>query len=227
MNNKDNNKLVQINKNIQLNHHKNIINLKYYVKCKGKYDIFGPVFVKNNSDKIQLIINNISIQLLSKLELNKGENIITIKIKNKLTDLSDMFYDCYSLKDISDLRNLDVSEVENFNKMFYGCSLLSDITPLENWNVSNGKDFSCMFYWCRELTDITSLENWNVSNAENFSLMFYGCKLISDIKPLEKWNVSNVNNFKSMFSECNISDKNFLKNWKVFENVNYEIMFVG
>ena len=228
--NKDNAKLIQINKNIELIEHKNIINLKYYVKYKGMYDIFGPVFVKNNLDKIDLILKNTSIKsikLVSNFLLNKGENIITIKINNKLTNLSNMFYDCYSLKDISDLKYLDVSEVANFNKMFYGCSLLSDIIPLEKWNVSNCKDFSYMFYWCRELTNIKPLENWNVSNAIDFSYMFYGCKLLSDLKPIEKWNVSNANNFKSMFWECNISDINALKYWRISENIKYEKMFEG
>ena len=53
-----------------------------------------------------------------------------------------MFYECKYLKDISEIKFLDTSEVKNFSYMFYDCSSLSDLKSLANWNVSNGENFS-------------------------------------------------------------------------------------
>ena len=52
-----------------------------------------------------------------------------------------MFYECEYLRDIGELKYLDVSEVKDFSDMFYKCSSITDIKALENWNVSNGINF--------------------------------------------------------------------------------------
>ena len=52
-----------------------------------------------------------------------------------------MFNGCISLSYISSLKNLNVSNGNNFKYMFNGCSSLSDIKPLQNWNISNGNNF--------------------------------------------------------------------------------------
>ena len=113
--------------------------------------------MKNNKDNIELIINGDKHSLVNKCILKTGKNIITLKIKNKLTNLSYMFYWCKYLKDISELIYLDVGECTNFSYMFYNCQSLSDIKPLESWNVSNGLNFEYMFYGCTYLSDIKSL----------------------------------------------------------------------
>ena len=52
-----------------------------------------------------------------------------------------MFYHCNNLKDISELKYLNVNEIKDFSYMFNGCSFLSDMKSLQNWDVSNGKNF--------------------------------------------------------------------------------------
>ena len=46
--------------------------------------------------------------------------------------------------------------------MFDDCPSLKDITPIKNWNVSNGTGFNGMFGDCPLLNDITPLKNWNL-----------------------------------------------------------------
>ena len=100
----------------------------------------------NNKFNIKLIINGKqNIDLVSVYELNQGENIITLILKNKLTNLSEMFSGCKILKDIKELEFLDVRNVLNLSCMFNGCSSLVDLNPLLNWNVSNCTNFSLMF----------------------------------------------------------------------------------
>ena len=209
----------------------NKINLIYFKKKnKDIWDrdnnIFGYIFVENNKNNIQLIINGMKIQLVQKYELKYGENEIEIIIKNKISNFEHMFYDCISLKNIEGLKYLDVSNGKNFSGMFHCCNSLIDIKPLKNWNVSNGYNFSRMFFGCKSLSDINSLKNWNVSNGNNFSSMFNGCKSLYNIKALENWNVSNGKYFSSMFFGCNsLSDIKSFENWNVLNGNIFSEMF--
>ena len=202
------------------------INLIYLVKSKGEYDIFGKKFVENNKDNINLIIRGKKKKLVNKYKLKKGENKVTLIIKNKLTNMSDMFYKCNHLKDISGLKYLDVSGVEDFSSMFFGCSSLNNVTPIQNWNVSNGIYFSYMFSECSSLIDLTPLQGWNVSNCSNFSGMFSGCSSLKDITPLSYWNVSKGKDFRYMFNKCSqLLDIKFVQNWNVSNGVYFSYMF--
>ena len=213
---------------IKIDNYINKMNLKYFVEYKGNYSIFGENFVSNNKNNIALIIDGKQKELDNNCELKEGENTITLIIKNKLTNLSYMFYMCKYLKDISELKDLDVSEVKDFSYMFYKCTLLSDIKSLGNWNVSNCKNFSYMFSGCSILSDITPLEKFNVSNSNNFESMFFGCKLLDDLNPLKNWDVSSCNNFSFLFMGCFLlSDVKPLQNWNVSNGKNFSFMFFG
>ena len=204
------------------------INIIYYVEEdeEKEQNIFGKEFVKNNFNKIELVINGKNNKLIEKYKLKKGKNNIQIIIKEEITNFSYMFSLCSSLSDIKSLENWNVSNGTNFSYMFDRCSSLSDIKSLENWNVSNGTNFAGMFNWCSSLSDIKSLENWNVSNGINFAGMFDRCSSLSDIKSLEKWNVSNGTNFAGMFNWCSsLSNIKSLENWNVSNGINFAGMF--
>ena len=233
----------------------NELELIYKVSKRSLKNIFGINFVKNNSDKIELIINGEKNYLTENYILQKGENKIKLIIKNKIENLEYMFYECHSLVNIDGLKFLDVKDITNLSFMFEGCTSLSNITPLENWNVSNVSDFKNMFYNCYSLSNISPLKNWNVSNGiyfdnmfnqcgsltdltplENwnlpigrfFSFMFCGCELLNDITPLKNWNVSNVCDFSFMFFGCkNLSNITSLINWDVSDGISFNNMFDG
>ena len=223
----NNNKFNKNKRKIEkVNDYKNKINLIYYVNSDKFCNIFGKKFVKANKNNIDLIINNKPYELEYEYKLSQGENIITIIIKKELINLSCMFSGCHALKNIEELKYLDVSKNTDFSWMFNGCSLLSDIKSLSNWNVSKGTDFSNMFSNCSLLSDIKPLENWDVSNCNNFSVMFSGCSKLSNLEPLLNWNVSNAYNFSNMFSNC-FSLKNLkgLAFWNVLNGYNFSAMF--
>ena len=212
----------------EFNRYKNEINILYKTDKESEVNIFGKQFVQNNKNNIELVINGNKIDLINRYKLKKGENIIKIIIKNKITNLEYMFYNCESLQNIKELEYMDTRDISNFDWMFSECSLLSDINGLEKWNVSNGNNFSNMFSECSLLSDINGLENWNVSNGNNFSYMFSECSSLKNLKGLEKWNVSNGNDFSYMFSKCS-SLKNLkgLENWNVSNGNNFSSMFWG
>ena len=205
---------------------KNEINLVYFTENEGAENIFGKNFVEINKNNIELIINGKLTALTNIYPLQKGENIIKMNIKNKLTNLNNMFNDCTKLINIEDLKYLNTKEVDDYSYMFWECRSLSDITPLEFWNVSNGKNFQSMFGGCISLFNITPLKNWNVFKSNNFSTMFFKCILLADISPLENWKVFNCNNFSGMFSKCSqLSDIRPLQNWNVKNGNNFSAMF--
>ena len=83
-----------------------ILNQKFYLDFWGKMEkvnIFGKEFVENNKDNIELIINGIKCELSNNYKLEYGENNIQIIIKNKISNLENMFYKCKSLKNIEGL----------------------------------------------------------------------------------------------------------------------------
>jgi surface protein len=175
------------------NKYKNKINLIYFSKYGGFESIFGYEFVKNNKKNFDLLINGIEYNLIDYYyELKKGENTIQLIIKNKITNLQYMFYNCICLKNIDGLKYLDTKNVNNFSYMFFKCHILSDISALQNWDVSNADNFEGMFSGCSSLSDINGLRNWNVSNVKNFNAMFKGCSSSLNLKSLLKWKISEV-----------------------------------
>jgi len=216
--------------------YKNIINLIYFAEKEDDEEIFGHAFVKNNIDNIDLIINGNKTNLIDTCNLNKGENIVTLIIKNQLTDLSYMFCNCSSLKNMEELRYLNTENVTNFSYIFakpwYSIDnrfhSFTDINCLSTWNVSNGIDFSEIFRGCEKLSNIKALENWDVSNGINFQNLFCGCSLLSDISPLKNWNVSKGKNFCWLFIWClSLEDITPLKNWNVSNSETFFGMFSG
>ena len=211
------------------NTYKNEIELIYIKTTKDDEEeyIFGNKFVdSHNENDIELIINEQKSKLVKKWKLKEGENKIKMIIKNKLTNFERMFEGCESLKNISELKNLDTSYINNFSFMFSGCTSLSDITSLEEWNVSNAINLHEMFSECHKLEDIRPLKKWNVSKVQIFSNMFSGCENLKNIMPLKDWDVSNAIDFSNMFSECHeLEDIRPLKDWNVSKANHFSEMF--
>ena len=238
INNNEKNKLIDINNYNEIINEiemeekeqtKNKINLIYFAKKKGNYNILGKKFIENNKDNIELYINYKKINLSNdNCLLQKGDNIITLITKKKLNNLSYMFHQCDALKDITELKYLDVSETKDFSYMFSECSILSDLKPLINWNVSNGEKFEYMFSECTSLFDLKGLQNWNVSNGKDLGSMFFGCSSLSDLNHLQNWNVVNCACFDNMFRGCSsLKDIKALKNWNVLNGTIFKSMFSG
>ena len=131
-----------------------MINLIYFAEKEGDEKLFGYELVENNRDNIDLIKNGNKTNLIDTYNLKKGENIVTLIIKNKLTDLSYMFCDCLSLKNMEELRYLNTENVTNFSYIFAkdmdsfpdnGFHSFTDINCLSTWNVSNGINFASIF----------------------------------------------------------------------------------
>ena len=67
------------------------------------------------------------------------------------TSLANWFKDCHSLREITNLDYLNVSEVENMDYMFYNCSSLRTIECNNNWKTSSAVSSTFMFKGCTSL----------------------------------------------------------------------------
>lgn len=131
-----------------------------------------------------------------------------------------------NLKNLSGLKLMDFSGVENINNFFgdesagNSCTKLNYINGYENWNVSNIK--SAQYAFANTALSTINLSNWNITNLNDATGMFYGTKANEII--LSGWNTSNVTSFKNMFSNCNAREI-LLGGWNTSISANYINMF--
>ena len=191
--------------------------------------IFGEEFIKNNEDRLKLIIENKEIDLCGKyLFKSKGRNLIEIKEKKPLKNTCSMFNDCICLHNLDVFKNWDMSRIKDTNSMFNGCFSITSIEALKKWNMSNCVNMSYMFENCYSNTSIDALKNWNMSKVKNTSFMFCECSSITNIDSLKNWDMSNVKDTNYMFYGCSsINNIDALKNWNMKNVINTSDMFCG
>jgi len=103
-------------------------------KYENKVKIFGEDFVKNNSDKFEIIYKNITYKITEYLDAKEEEEevnnlyyrFVKIKLKgiNNVIDMSFMLYKCSSLLSLPDISRWDTNNITNMRYMFYECSHL-------------------------------------------------------------------------------------------------------
>ena len=116
-----------------------------------------------------------------------------------VTDMSSMFFDCYSLEEL-DLSSLDVSSVVDMHDMYLSCGSLKAIKFGEKFDTSHVTDMSSMFYGCEELTTI-DLSSFSTYNVTNMNSMFRDCVKLASLD-LSSFDTSHVTDMKNMFAGC-------------------------
>lgn len=160
--------------------------------------------------------------------------------------LARTFAQCRKLT--ADLKDWDVSNVEDFTAMFSSCILFN--SDLSTWNVAKVKSMTnmfsgaakfnqdlsawkdklaaCtkmnrMFYGCTDFEG-TSLKDWDVSHVTDMSHMFEGCTVFNG--DLATWNVAKVTDMAGMFAGCSAFAAN-LATWNVAKVTDMSDMFKG
>ena len=116
---------------------------------------------------------------------------------SKVTDISDMFQNCYKLTSITFGNNFDTSNVTNMGGMFQYCSGLTSLN-LSNFDTSAVTNMSNMFYNCSKLTFL-DLSSFDTSKVTNMYYMFRDCSKLISITFGYKANVSKVTSYSYIF----------------------------
>lgn len=119
---------------------------------------------------------------------------------SKVTSLSGAFNENdFTKTNSDDLKDWDVSNVNNMSDLFRKCKFLS--LDLSNWDVSKVTNMQYMFASDSNIDQVKNIADWDVSNVTNMSYMFSGVK-DSDLSVIENWDVSNVTNMARTFQSC-------------------------
>ena len=118
---------------------------------------------------------------------------------SQVTDMHNMFYNCYYLQTI-DFSAFDTRKVKDMSNMFYNCGSLKSL-DISNFNTSEVTNMRGMFYHCIGLTSL-DLSHLNTSKVSIMISMFELCFNLSSVN-LSGWDTRNVGSMNHMFERCN------------------------
>ena len=107
----------------------------------------------------------------SSIQSKKKSNHLTLvsiytnlkNIKGNTNVLKGMFYNCSSLKYISDLTEWKTDNVFELSDLFYGCSSLESLPDISKWNTENMVSMNGLFANCSNLKSLPDISKWNIS----------------------------------------------------------------
>ena len=117
--------------------------------------------VKKNKNSIRIIYhNNKEYGLTDKFNVeNKNQLEIQLNGILNITNMENMFYQCYNLISLPDIHLINTQNITNMSHMFYYCSSLSSLPDLSKWDTKNVTDMSSMFDSCPKLKNQPKFKN--------------------------------------------------------------------
>ena len=188
--------------------HKCCLKINYKdLRIGNKIQIFGDNFVKNNKDKLFLIINNRKSDLISTIKIKDDylEVILVQKSDIKITNLSYMLQNCIHLDNFDKYKEhnlIDFNDVEDISFMFNKCNVIKELNLSLFGTFEKVKSMKETFSECRLLKKIIGMDKWNTINVETMAGMFKECSELFNIEGIEKFNTQNVKDFSEMFCKC-------------------------
>ena len=152
-----------------------------------------------NSSNTELFINNKKLDFAAYLDFISLDDIrVKLIIKTKITNMSQMFYLCTRLENIT-FSSFNTKNVCKMNLMFYSCYALKSL-DLSSFDTHNVTDMSSMFEDCRNLVFL-NISSFDTRKVNNMSKMFSKCKKIQKLD-LSSFDMSNVKYYDYMFDQC-------------------------
>ena len=119
-------------------------------------------------------------------------------------DFSFVFEGCGNLEDV-DLKTVKFDHVENMSNLFYNCSSLKNVSFPEDLNVSNVKNFDYGFAGCSSLEEF-NLSIFKFEKLEKIDYLFYGAESLKTVE-IGKLNCPNVKSLAGFFGGCKVLEK--------------------
>lgn len=171
----------------------------------------GEGILNNEWEEYRQHITEIRISGAEIVEEDKESNDSEQASKRKGRNWRGLFKKMRKLEKVT-INKLDLSKVSDVSDMFYDDYELKNVSI--NWSLGEQtKDISGMFAWCDKLTKV-NIANWNVENVKDMSDMFYNCVNLSYIN-LIKWQVKKDTDISGMFHGCvNLDNCTFADTWE-------------
>ena len=150
--------------------------------------------VGNMMEKFE--INDASYLFYKGARINALNEIL--KLCKDLTNMSQMFYQCQTLKEIN-LSNFDTSKVTDMSYMFYSCSILENV-DLSNFSVENVTNLGYAFNNCQKLKSL-DLSSFNTPKNTRLSFMFGYCSQLENLN-ISNFDTSEVTYMDGTFYNC-------------------------
>ena len=209
----------------------NFIKYKYDIKKDdlGKeIQLINSIFYyrefnnKEIENKIKAIINGeLQITILKYIFNKEGIYIIYLIYLNQINNLSCLFRNCPSLKEI-DLSSFNTNQVINMSHMFNNCSNIEKIN-LSSFNTSQVIDMSCMFNNCSSLKKV-NLSSFITKKVTNMSEMFSHCSSLKELILLS-FDTNQVTNMSYMFTGCSSLEQINLSSFRTDKVTNISHIF--
>ncbi|MBO1138227.1 BspA family leucine-rich repeat surface protein, partial [Enterococcus faecalis] len=135
-------------------------------------------------------------------------SIPTFNLGGKIDSMRASFQNCEKLTSITFTGLENCSSITSTKYAFNNCYSLREIIGLENVDFSNATDMSVMFQDTPNLQSIP-VETWKIRKVEDFSWMFYNSGITKfDISQAD-WNLSSLTTTRSMFNKSKVSEVRF------------------
>ncbi|MCJ1980934.1 BspA family leucine-rich repeat surface protein [Lactococcus piscium] len=115
---------------------------------------------------------------------------------------SGLFKYLNNLTEIEGLTYLDTSDVTDMGDMFYDCYNLKQL-DLSNFNTTKVNTISYMFFFCKSLTSL-DLSKFNTKTITDMRAVFLACKSLKSLD-LSGFDTSKVTTMKDMFDRAPLS----------------------
>ena len=149
----------------------------------------------------------------SEVDNGDGTYAVTLTADNDFTYV-DFYYNSINQTNLLSVEYLKVTnKVTTMTYMFYGCTSLTSINA-SDWDTSNVEDMIETFYCCYELNTITGIENWNTNSLTELSFTFCDCRALTSLN-LSSWNTSNVTMAEEIFCDCASLIELDIRNWNL------------
>ena len=171
-----------------------------------KYTIKRDFFFGGGREEFRYFWNNNNISDMSGIFYNcsslKDLPNISGWDTHNVTNMSTIFYNCSSLISLPDISKWNTNKVTNIGGIFSGCSSLKTVPDISKWNTDNVNDMSSLFYKCSSLISLPDISKWNTNNVNDLQAIFFSCSSLISLPDISKWNIKNAKNMKEMFNNC-------------------------
>ena len=162
----------------------------------------GTIYLYSEADMISMPDSaKFMFRKLNALEsLNPIINLGVTQETSNVTDMSFMFANCLSLKNIDlSSSNFVTRNVSDMTCMFDSCKQLIEL-DVTRFDTSKVKDMGSMFRSCEKIENL-NVSNFNTKQVSRMSMMFSYCSSLLSLD-LKSFDTSNVLDFRNMFSDC-------------------------